>query len=109
MKEDLTFINNKIIIGKNANGNDILVKNADDNDYWFHLADFPSCHVVIKNSTEYPITNEMIMHCANLTKLNTKYQNVPNIKVHYTQIKNVTRTDIPGLVIIKGKIASVII
>ena len=64
MKEDFKFANNKICIGQNANDNDELVKISRQTDMWFHLADFPSCHVVITQLNEYPIPDEMILYCA---------------------------------------------
>lgn len=109
VKEDHRFENNKIIIGENATENDYIVKNAKQTDIWFHLADFPSCHVIIDCSSEFPINKQMINYCANLVKENTKYKNIPKVKVNYTQIKNVKTTNIKGQVTLKGKILNVII
>ena len=38
----------EIIIGKNAHENSMILENADLNDYWFHLSDYPSCHIICK-------------------------------------------------------------
>lgn len=102
MKEDQTFENNIIKIGSNANENDKLVKESKQTDIWFHLDKLPSCHVVISCDKKNPINNQMIKYCAQLCKDNTKYKN-QTVKVKYTEIKHVKRTETPGKVIIKGK------
>lgn len=108
-KEDTTFPNNKIRIGQNAQENDNIIKESKETDVWFHISELPSCHVIIEASTEYPITKQMIYYCANLVKENTKYKNIPKLKINYTTIKNVSRTKIPGKVILKGKVNSVVV
>lgn len=109
VKIDLTYENNKIKIGKNAIDNDNIIKESKETDVWFHISGLPSCHVIIECSTENPITKQMIYYCANLVKHNTKYKNINKLKINYTNIKNVFRTDVPGKVILKGKINSIII
>ena len=108
-KIDLTYENNKIKIGKNAEDNDNIIKEAKETDVWFHLAEFPSCHVIIECSKEKPITKQMIYYCGNLVKQNTKYKNIGSLKINYTDCKNVIRTEIKGKVILKGKINNIII
>jgi len=107
--QDNKFENNLIKIGKNKQENDDLVKAASQSDMWFHLADFPSTHVIIINSQEYPITREMIKYCALKVKENTKYRNIPKVKVNYTQIKNIERTDELGKVLLKSNVSSIIV
>lgn len=109
VKEDQFFENNLIKIGENAKDNDEIIKEAKETDIWFHISELPSCHVVIECSTEYPINKKMISHCANLVKQNGKYKNIPKLKINYTEIKNVTRTNVPGKVIVNGKFKSIIV
>ena len=109
VKEDNTFENNLIRIGENADDNDQIIKESNQSDMWFHLNSFPSCHVIIACSKEFPITNQMIIHCCLLVKENTKYKNFAKLKVNYTEIKNVKRTEIKGKVILKGKIYTIIV
>lgn len=109
VKEDKTFENNLIKIGENANDNDKIISEAAQTDIWFHLADFSSCHVIIKCSKEHPITKQMINYCAILVKENTKYKNLPKVTVNYTDIKNVKKTETKGKVILKGKIMNIIV
>jgi predicted ribosome quality control (RQC) complex YloA/Tae2 family protein len=104
---DKTFENNSIKIGKNARDNDTIIKESKETDIWFHLASFPSCHVIIECSTEYPINTKMIIYCAALVKQNGKYKNIHKLKVNYTEIKNVTRTTTLGHVILKVKVKSI--
>ena len=108
MIEDNTYENNIIKIGKNAYENDQLIKEAKQTDLWFHLASFPSSHVVLSVDKNHPVTKNMIKYCAQLVKENTKYRN-SNLKINYCQIKNVKRTDTSGEVILKGKVDSIIV
>lgn len=110
VKEDTSFPNNKIKIGENAVENDKLVQEAKDNHLWFHLANLPSCHLILecdKNNVATNVTNDMIKYCATLVKNNTKYKNFSRLKVNYTEIRNVKRTHEPGKVIIKGKVNTI--
>lgn len=107
VKEDNTFKDNLIRIGENAEDNDNIIKESNQTDIWFHLHSFPSCHVIISCSKEFPITNQMINHCGSLVKDNTKYKNFAKLKVNYTEIKNVKRTETKGKVILKGKIYTI--
>lgn len=102
MKEDSTFPDNPVKIGQTAKENDQIIGDAKQTDMWFHLDSFPSCHVVIACGPENPLTQEMIEHCAKLTRENTKYRNLPNLKIVYTPISNVQRTDKPGKVTFKS-------
>lgn len=103
VKIDNTFENNPIKIGKNAIENDKLITEAKQTDIWFHLSKFPSCHIIIECSDDFPINNIMINYCAALVKQNTKYRNIPKLKVNYTCIKNIQKTEKLGCVLIKGR------
>lgn len=107
--DDLKFIYNKIRIGQNAEENDLLIIEAKQTDLWFHLAGLPSCHVVLSCDNINPHTKLMINYCGFLVKFNTKFKNIQKIKVHYTQIKNVHRTNIKGKVTIKGKLKEILV
>ena len=109
VKEDSTFPNNLIKIGENKDENDLLVRDAHDNYIWFHLNNLPSCHIILECDKQNPYTKDMINHCAKLVKDNTKYKNIPKVKVIYTEIRNVKRTLEPGKVIIKGKPKSILV
>jgi len=108
VKQDTTtYPDNHINIGENASENDQLVKEAKQTDIWFHLTNLPSCHLIISVDKKHPIDNSMIKFCATLVKQNTKYKNLPNVKVNYCPIKNVKRTKTKGAVILTGKIETI--
>ncbi len=88
-------------IGENAKDNTMMVKlmkKENINYWWFHLADFPSAHVIVGKTH---ILELDILYACMLLKTHSKYNNYKNIKINYTQLKNVKATDIPGLVEIK--------
>ena len=99
--EDYTFPNNLIKIGENREDNDSIISLGKQCDIWFHLANFPSCHVIISTDKKYKATKKMIKYCAQLVKENTKYKNYKNLKVNYTELKNIKKTDVKGTVILK--------
>ncbi len=109
VKEDKTFENNLIKIGQNAEENDLIISEAKQTDVWFHLANLPSCHVILSCSKEFPVTKSMINYCCLLTKENTKYKDLQKVKVNYTTIKNVKKTDVKGKVILKGKLSTMVV
>ena len=76
--------------GKNALDNKNLIDTSEKEWYWFHLHNYPSCHVVICkdkiNIKEAKVAKQIILN-------NTKYKDAKN--VCYTKIKNLTHgTDI---------------
>ena len=105
---DETFENNTISIGENQTDNDLLLSSAYQNDLWFHLADFPSCHVIIQNNKQSPITKKMTKYCAELVKTHTKFK-YRKVSVIYTNVKNVRKTNIKGQVTIKGKVQTIVV
>ena len=109
VKEDYTFLNNLIKIGENSDDNDKIISDANQTDLWFHLANLSSCHVILSCSKNNMPTIQMINYCANLVKENTKFKNLQSVKVHYTQVKNIRKTNIKGKIIIKGKLSDVVI
>ena len=97
-----TFIfNNKIFkLGQNARENHLIFDQALKNDWWFHLNDFPSGHLIIESKD---IIKDEIKHAAFLVKDNSKYKNLKKIKVCYTQIKNLKKGKTLGEIIINNK------
>lgn len=109
VKKDDTYKNNPIVIGETAEENTQIISQAKQTDIWFHLANLPSCHVIISCDKKNPVTKNMIIHCSQLVKDNTKYKNYKMVTVNYTPIKNVKKTNDPGKVIIKGRPSIIII
>lgn len=83
--------------GKNAKDNHNLIKNADINDWWIHLKDDSSAHVIIEkdNITE----KDLKFACSTIYKKD-KYNSKDFI---YTQIKNLKFGKKAGEVTFKKK------
>jgi hypothetical protein len=112
MKE-VEFKNVKYFIGNNAQENwDLLDKSQKINqDYiWFHLNSFPSCYVImystIKDLESLYSQNEIeefLNYGANLCKENSKYSYLNDLKILYSPLKKIKKTEKVGEVIISGK------
>ena len=103
MKE--TFVNNiKCVIGSNASENWTILSNFKPHHMFFHLSSFPSCFVILETEHKYPeIDLEIIKQVASICKTNTKYKNVPNVKVDYTFCENIIKGDKVGEIIYRSK------
>ena len=103
----IPIINEEIqfIIGKNAEDNFKIIDESTDEDIWFHLKDESSCHVIAKINNTYKKKElrYILKQGAILCKLNSKYKNVQSTPIIYTKIKNVTKTNILGSVIVKNE------
>jgi predicted ribosome quality control (RQC) complex YloA/Tae2 family protein len=93
-------------LGRNAKENFKLIDEAISDNWWFHLCDYPSGHCIIDSNT---IDKSMIIFAGNLVKKYSKLNNCKNIKIVYTQIKNIKKTKILGQVIVKKYEGSIII
>jgi predicted ribosome quality control (RQC) complex YloA/Tae2 family protein len=110
MKTEILFIqglNREITfyIGQNQNENFEIIDKGNDNDFWFHANNISSCHVVaiIPENINKKELRYIIKMGALLCKINTnKLKSLNNVKIVYTQIKNIEKTNIPGCVKIKN-------
>jgi hypothetical protein len=112
----------KFYIGKNAKENWELLDKAkaeDQNIVWFHLDSFPSPYVFMWSSIssleeliktektekkeEISSINQFLNFGASLCKEHSKYKNMKDIKIMYTTVNKLTKTDKIGEVDIKGK------
>ena len=87
----------ELLIGQSQSENDVIIKNSDQNDLWFHLENVSGPHFVLKNYGE-PVPKRLLSEIATLfreykTGLGRHYN------VIYTEIRNVKRTNTPGQVI----------
>ena len=80
-------------LGDNAKENHQLIDDADPNDWWFHLDEYPSGHCIVETSE---LNNELIIYAAQLVKEHSKYRNHKKLGVKYLQIKNIKKTKNPG-------------
>ena len=99
MKE--VYIQNiKALIGSNAKENWNILDLSSPEYVFFHLAAFPSCYLILESEgiPDNEILKEASLNCKN----NTKYRNVPNVKVDYTLCSNVIKGTKVGEVIYKS-------
>ena len=94
-----------IEIGQNAKENWDLVDNADLNDLWFHLDNYPSAHIILgNNSSLFNLSdyhNQIISIASNHCKSYSKYgKKLHKVKIVYTQIKNLKKGKEIGSVIV---------
>jgi len=92
----------EIEMGQNAQENWDLIDKSEENDWWFHLQDYPSSHVVI-HTQDYvkkkkDLDRKTIKYAALLCKQNSKMKSEKKVEVIYTQIKNVEKTEDVGSV-----------
>lgn len=88
-----------VLVGKNAQENWNIIEKSSQNDIWFHLgSELPSPHVVLQVPDNTKIPKMIILQCANICKLNSKYCNIKKVPIIYTQIKNIRKADKIGSV-----------
>ena len=79
----------EILIGRNAEMNDILTTEiADKEDIWLHASQVPGSHVVIRNKGE-EVPKEVIQRAAELAAKNSRGKG--NVKVVWTKAKYVEK------------------
>lgn len=107
---EIIFENIKFLIGQNSQENWDLLDSCSkiNNEYiWFHLNSFPSCYVIMCSSLSdiscADSKNNILNYGAELCKKNTKYRDLPNLKICYTSLKKLKKTNKIGEVIISGK------
>lgn len=82
-----------IYVGKNNLQNNFLTnKFAKKDDYWFHVKDQPSAHIILSTDN---LCEENIRICAHLAALNSKYEKSSSVCVDYTMVKNIKK--VPGI------------
>lgn len=79
-------------VGKNNLQNNYLTHNfAKNTDYWFHVKDMPSAHVILRTDK---LEERNIRIAAHLAGLNSKYNKSNSVPIDYTEIKNLKK--VPG-------------
>ncbi|RAZ54431.1 NFACT RNA binding domain-containing protein [Campylobacter hyointestinalis] len=77
----------KISVGKNEKGNAFLLKNAKKDDFWFHLKDAKSAHVILKTNKQN-LSEDIINFAAKLC-INFSTNERGSYSVDYTKRQNV--------------------
>lgn len=91
----------EILVGKKAKDNDYLTfRMARSLDLWFHAADYPGSHVIVRSQNKKEIPNRTLVEAAELAAFYSDAREQPKAAVHYTQKKfvNKPRRAAPGLV-----------
>lgn len=94
----------EIRVGRNARDNDDLTfRHASGNDLWFHTADTPGSHVVLRLKTHEPHPEE-VLDAAHLAVQFSPLEGARSAKVHVARRKEVhkPRGAKPGLVTLSG-------
>lgn len=73
----------KISVGKNEIANANLLKNASKDDFWFHLKDYPSAHIIVKTNKQ-KLNDEVILMAAKIC-VNFSVKQSGNYAVDYTK------------------------
>jgi predicted ribosome quality control (RQC) complex YloA/Tae2 family protein len=91
-------------IGQNSEQNWKIIDSANLEDYWFHIANCSSCHVVLScNDKKYKLNNGNIKYLSGLCKQYTnKCKSINNLSINYTKIKNIKKGKYVGSVSIKN-------
>ncbi len=77
----------EVYIGRNNKQNDyIITKLAKDEDYWFHTKLCAGSHVLLKIAEKEP-TDEMILECCKIARLNSSAAMPSKVGVIYTKAK----------------------
>jgi predicted ribosome quality control (RQC) complex YloA/Tae2 family protein len=85
--ESFYFEGYKIMLGTSERENIYLLENSKASDFWFHLKDRPSCHVIVQNAKKIipdNVINQAAILCA---KFSVDYSGV--YEVDFTQRRNV--------------------
>jgi len=104
MKTEVIYLDNiqkeiTYLIGENAVDNFGVIYVSVDKDIWFHSKEGSSCHVVAK-IPDHPLNKkELLTICKKGGLLNTpKFKKQSNVEIIYTNVSNITKTNIDGLV-----------
>jgi predicted ribosome quality control (RQC) complex YloA/Tae2 family protein len=94
-----------ILVGKSNRENDQLTfREARSQDFWFHAADYPGSHVVVKLENRAELPPVTLREAAQLAAYFSKAKNLKKAAVHYTRKKNVLKMKkaAPGVVRLTG-------
>jgi len=87
----------QILIGKNAKGNEEIIKMSHSESLWMHLNNISSAHIILQNEGDI-IPKRYINQVANML-FEYKKSAPKNSNVIYTTVKNVKLTKVLGTVI----------
>ena len=91
----------RILVGRNNRQNDRLtLKQANNNDIWFHTKNIPGSHTILVTDGREP-TETAIREAAMLAAAHSRARESSQVPVDYTQVRNVNKPSgaKPGMVI----------
>ena len=100
LQREVTFY-----IGQKQCENFAVINKGNSEDLWFHANNISSCHIVCKlpDKIDKKELRYIIKAGAILCKNNTnKLKSLQNVEIIYTQIKNITKTNVEGCVLTKN-------
>jgi len=97
---DIEGLSYPILIGKNAAGNEEIIKISHQESLWMHLNNTPSAHIILQNKGDI-IPKRYINQVAGML-FGYKKNALKNSNVIYTKVKNVKLTNVLGTVIPKN-------
>ncbi len=78
----------RAFVSKSAKDADrMLAKVANGNDFWFHVRDYPGCHVVVKHLKNADLPEWVRNEASNLAVFFSKVKNAEYADVHFTLVK----------------------
>ncbi|AHF97726.1 hypothetical protein DESACE_01455 [Desulfurella acetivorans A63] len=88
--EHFNILGFDVYIGKNAKGNDLILKNASKDDIWMHTKSIPGPHLIIKNPQRLQQLDKTLLEkCAQ--KIRENLGTNDKIEVDYTFVKFVKK------------------
>jgi len=86
-----------IFIGKNAKGNEEIIKQSHKDSLWFHFNNISSAHIILQNNGD--IIPKRYIHQVAAKLFEYKKSAPKNSNVIYTEVKNIKLTNTLGTVI----------
>ena len=82
----------EILVGRTDRDNDHLtLRIARSADLWFHAADYPGSHVVLRNPNRLTVPHRSILEAARLAAKFSQARELPKVAVNYCEKKFVTK------------------
>jgi predicted ribosome quality control (RQC) complex YloA/Tae2 family protein len=77
-----------VLVGRNASDNDRLTfRIAGPHDLWFHSADYPGSHVVVRNPKRAAIPQRTVIEAAQMAAFFSQAKADSKVNVHYAERK----------------------
>ena len=89
-----------IRVGKNQQENQAILESSQGDDFWVHMADFPSAHAVISHEEHHKPSMRVLKQAALLIKERSKQKNLGKVKFTCTKRMHLQQTKTPGLVVV---------